>query len=607
MRYCQRIFSVIAVFMVAALVACSSSKKPIAVTLSGTPPTSMAEGAAVSFTANVANDSANAGVTWTVTCGTSGACGSFSSAGTASGVATSYTAPATIPSGGSVTVKATSVTDTSQSASATITITAASSLADGTYVFSLSGQDVAGAYLYFVAGAIKVASGSITGGEQDFVDYHLASTQNDTISSGSVSTTADGNIQVVINTGDTAIGVNGTETLNGTLVNGGRALITEFDTSATSSGQLDLQTATSVGQEGLAFFVDGGDSSGFPASLGGVIKVTGSGTISGTGSVFDINDDGGVLQNQPIDPSTLSTPDQYGRIAVSLVLTTSGVGGLGLAAYVVDNSRIRLVENTNDPNDAFFGVTGGTAFAQGTNTGGFSAASVQGSSFVFGLNGREPGAGYLQVAGVLTMGASPAVTGTLNFNDLTGTGVQAPVPVQGTYAVDTTGRVTLVLQLNGGTVNLQAYLDANGHAGLISMDLGDVLAGYVYQQTGGGSFTAGSFKGGYGLNATGYGSGTEPELDAVGAVTSDGVSMLNGTLDIDENVLGGSQSAGLTLSDGFSVVSASGIFTGTITGLDVSTSTNDDAFAYYLVDTTRVVAIETDTNQMTLGYFELQQ
>jgi hypothetical protein len=603
MRHGQRILSVIAVFMVLALAACSNSpKKPIAVTLSGTPPTSMAEGAAVSFTANVANDSANAGVTWTVTCG-SAACGSFSSSSTASGVATTYTAPATIPSGGSVKVTATSVTDASQSASATITITAASSLADGTYVFSLSGQDVAGTYLYFVAGAFQVANGSIIGGEQDFVDYNLASTANDSISSGSVSTTADGNLQVVINTGNAAIGVAGTETLNGTLVNGGRALLTEFDASATSSGQLDLQTATSAGQGGFAFFVEGGDSSGFPAAVGGVINVTGSGAISGAGSVFDINDAGvGVLQNQPIDPSTLSAPDAFGRITVSLDLSTSGVGGIGLVAYVVDNSRVRLVENTNDPNDSFFGVTGGTAFAQGSNAGGFSAASVQGSSFVFGLNGQEPG-GYLQVAGVLTTGAAGAVTGTLNFNDLTGAGVQAPVTFQGTYTVDSTGRVTMTNLIGGATVVLQAYLDGNGHAGLVSMDASDVLAGYVYQQTGGGSFTAGSFKGSYALNATGYGSPTGPELDAVGLVTSDGVALLNGTVDL--NALNSGQTAGITLTDGFSA-NANGIFTGTITGLDLLPG-SQDAYAYYLVDTTKVVAIETDPNQLTLGYFELQQ
>jgi hypothetical protein len=52
---------------------------------------------------------------------------------------------------------------------------------------------------------------------------------------------------------------------------------------------------------------------------------------------------------------------------------------------------------------------------------------------------------------------------------------------------------------------------------------------------------------------------------------------------------------------------ASGIFTGTLTGLDVTTVTNGDAFAYYLVDPTRVIGIETDPNQLTLGFFLLQQ
>ena len=44
-----------------------------------------------------------------------------------------------------------------------------------------------------------------------------------------------------------------------------------------------------------------------------------------------------------------------------------------------------------------------------------------------------------------------------------------------------------------------------------------------------------------------------------------------------------------------------------MTGLDATTSTNQDAFTYYVIDTTKVVAIETDPNQLTLGYFELQQ
>lgn len=74
------------------------------------------------LTATVTNDTNDAGVNWTATCG-SGACGSFSPTQTASGVATTYTAPSAIPSGNTVTLTATSATDTTKSFSKTITIT----------------------------------------------------------------------------------------------------------------------------------------------------------------------------------------------------------------------------------------------------------------------------------------------------------------------------------------------------------------------------------------------------------------------------------------------------------------------------------------------------
>jgi hypothetical protein len=90
----------------------------ISVTLQPAPPGTMA----VTATANIAAAvSDSAGVTWT--CTPTGACGSFSPASTASGVTTSYTAPATVPSPSTVTVTATSVADTTKSASATVTIT----------------------------------------------------------------------------------------------------------------------------------------------------------------------------------------------------------------------------------------------------------------------------------------------------------------------------------------------------------------------------------------------------------------------------------------------------------------------------------------------------
>jgi hypothetical protein len=168
-------------------------------------------------------------------------------------------------------------------------------------------------------------------------------------------------------------------------------------------------------------------------------------------------------------------------------------------------------------------------------------------------------------------------------------------------------------------VNLQLYLDGNGKAPAISMDENDAVGGPGYQQTGGGSFAASSFSGTYVMNARGeqIPVGTpnynESEFDAVGPVKADGVGTLTGFVDL--NWFSGSPYQGipaytvptpdLPVSGSFTAA-ASGVFTGTITGLDVTTNTNQDAFTYYLIDATRVVSIETDPNQLTLGYFELQ-
>src|SRR5258708_31383967 len=364
-------------------------------------------------------------------------------------------------------------------------------LADGTYVFSLAGQDAAGDYLYNVAGAFTVSGGAITGGEQDFVDYLVG--VNDAISGGTM-TSADtaGNITIALNTGDASVGVGGTETLRvvvGTPGTGG--LITEYDGSASGIGELRLQSLPSGGgPQSYAFFLNGGDSIGFAAGFGGVVNVDGSGTISGAGSVFDLDDGGALTQGAPIDPSTVTTFDSFGRIGISLVLTTSGVGGIGLPGYIVNSNRAFLVENSNDANDVFFGVTGGVAYAQGASTGTFTAASIEGVSFVFGTNGQNP-MNYLQIAGVVTTNLDgTTVSGTLNANDLTGAFPQAPVPFSGTYTVDSTGRVTLSnLASNDGTtfsgITLQLYLSGGSRVAANAMDGADQWRGPAKVQSGG--------------------------------------------------------------------------------------------------------------------------
>ena len=273
----------------------------------------------------------------------------------------------------------------------------------------------------------------------------------------------------------------------------------------------------------------------------------------------------------------------------------------------------------------------GTALGQGTNAGNFSSSSVSGNSYVVSLSGLDS-FGVYQAVGLFTLNSDGTVSGVINYNDLSGTGVQSPSPITGgTYTVDApgsgfpdagTGRVTITgvtADILTAPLDLQFYLDGNGNVLAQTMDTNDVGSGFGYQQTGGGAFNAASFSGTYVMNATGeqIPSGTpsfnQSEFDSVGPVKADGVETLTGFVDL--NWFSGSEFTGITVAtvptpnltvSGAFTAAANGVFTGTVTGLDVATSANTDAFTYFVIDTTKVLAIETDPYQLTLGYFELQ-
>ena len=79
------------------------------------------------FTGTVANDPGNGGVNWTLSqngTSCSPACGTIAPASTASGAPATYSAPASVPSPTAMTVTATSVSDTTKSGSAAITVNA---------------------------------------------------------------------------------------------------------------------------------------------------------------------------------------------------------------------------------------------------------------------------------------------------------------------------------------------------------------------------------------------------------------------------------------------------------------------------------------------------
>ncbi len=615
MKFRQTVLTALALAMVAALVACSSGSSsgggggnnPISVSISGAPST-LAVNATASITATVTNDSANAGVTWS--CAPSGTCGSFSPTSSASGAATTYTAPATVPSS-AVTVTATSVTDGTKTKSATITITPpAQALADGNYVFQMSGTDISlvGApptfnSPYFVAGMFTVTGGVITGGEQDFVDYNVVATDLIDPTASTITTTANGNLQLTLTTctgntcpgPDTSIGVAGVETINVAMVSATKGRIVEFDTFATSSGTLDVQDATVIGalpSGGYAFAVQGVDSGGNSLAVGGILNMDGAGALTSS-SIFDQNRGGTLNPGETFDTtaSTVTGPDASGRIVVSLKPTNTGLPVIKFAGYIVDGTHIRLAE-VADPSGS---TMGGTALGQG------STLAVSGNTYVVGLTGFNVNGALHQAAALSLASGASGVSGTITYNDLTV--VQPAISISGgTYAADPTGRVTLTGVTDGShTFDLQLYVDGNGNALAISMDASDVLQGLGYQQT-----SSAAIAGTYVMDATGADFTGEQEFDDVGLVATTGTgTFASGSSGVDSNWLNDGITplpASVTVTGAFS---STGTGTGnTITGLDISAPTSPDAFDYYVADSTKVIAIENDGNQLTLVYFE---
>ncbi len=567
----------------------------ISVSFAGQPPSSLVIGTTLSLTAIVGNDASNAGVTWTATCGGT-QCGSFNPAATANSAATTYTAPATVPTGNSVTLVATSVTDHTKTASATVTITAAATavLPDGTYVFSLAGEDITqSGSPYFVAGAFTVLNKTITGGEQDFVDLGTGSTDNILAAGSSLSTTSNGNIEIVLATDDISVGVNGVETLRGTSVSSSRALITEFDGFASASGTLDLQTGTAAPSGGYAFNLSGLDGSSSPNTLvvGGILNITGTSLTVGS-SIFDFNDSGTIGLAQSFASGTVSVPDAFGRISISLTPTSNNFPQFGLSGYIVGPNKIQLVE---DLLDTLNGVLGGTALGQGANTGNFTQSGVAGSTYVFTASGVD-GAGLAHIGGSLTLNANGSVTGTIALNDLNTFGSQAITA--GNWTVGSGGRVVITnlapSLVQGVPFAFQLYLDGNGNALQLGVDTSEATAGLSYLQS---ATTVNAAS--YAIGAQGFANATgAPFWAANGPVTIDGSGNLTGSTDY--NIFGAAPLPAVALTG----TSNAGLAQFNIAGLNALSFTTANQFLYFPIDSSRVLAIQTDGNQLGLIVLE---
>jgi hypothetical protein len=597
--------------------------------VSGTTPQSAAVGAAfgTALAVTVVDQFSNPvnGVQVTFTAPSSGASGVFSdstnnvttaTSGT-NGVATAATFTANSTTGGPYNVVASATGLTSVNFALTNTVASSGGLAAGNYVFSVNGTDSGargfGASLYVASGVISVdASGNIITGEMSFSDFNYY--VQEAITSGSVAANpADSNLLITVNTGDTNIGPgattvgggSGTLVFDASMASATRGLLTEYDSWATSAGELNAQTSTAAlcpsapGTAcGYSFFLGGLDLNGAPLGAGGVFTIDGaSGGIDGVGSIFDVNDGGALSAANAFTASTVSSPDSMGYLTITLNSGLfTGSPGIELDGYIVDANHIRLVENWTV--DFLTATTGGTALAQ-TGTGGFSSASISGATYTIGTPGADVN-GTLQVAASLTFNSDGTVGGTVSFNDIVSQNAQGGTAITGgTWADDGTGtgRVIVTGATDGATFNsnLTVYQTGDGHATVLSMDAGDMVVGLGWQQASG--LGVGSINGTYAITTDQFSSGVE--FDGVGqAVADSATATTTGFLDENGSLLG----SGLVPNSAFNST-----YTGSSTSPVISITGNGGGLlTLYLVDTTQGVLIENDNAQLTFGYITNQ-
>jgi hypothetical protein len=623
-RAVNRNLSLLAVSIVATMSGCGGGSSsvsgppppPISVTLSTVPPASLGTGGTASVAATVQNDSAARGVNWSCTPAT--ACGAFSPTSTPSGSMTTYTAPAAVPTGGSVTIIATSVTDTSKSASAAVLISGAASNATlkGQYAFLImaptGNATTRGATTF--AGSVTVdGNGNILGGIEDIVStlYRdqgdpISPTSADPVSSYSVDASGHGTMTIHTHNGETL-------SFSFVLTSASHAVIIEAGGDP-GSGTLDLQSgnfSTSQISGAYSFTMEGVDTAIPPTAkvaFGGVFSSDGQGNI--TGGTLDTNI-GGTFTSQAFTGSVSQAPDPNGRGVFTVV--PPGISRT-FTFYIVSPKVLRLFESENAD------LAGGSAYAQGA-----ASASLSGK-FVFEHSGWSS-TGRTVAAGQLTADGIGSITGGVSDANSGGAAPTAPSlakPVSGTFAfangmagtlnlTDAAGNSTFNIYMVDPSLN---FLDPNssssgGGALLLHTDANIIGTGSLIPQM---PSTPAAILGNQGLNLqNSIAASTPNELDLVGVVTSDGSGNLsNGAADYNQD---NSPSTVGPFTGTFAADTANpGRFTGSFSiptppgGYPfIPPSVTTFNVSFYQVSGTQILLIQTDNTANISGYLFQQR
>ncbi|HTU35044.1 MAG TPA: hypothetical protein VMF66_14680 [Candidatus Acidoferrum sp.] len=460
---------------------------------------------------------------------------------------------------------------------------------NGTYVFSVSGIDLNGAPYALLGTFTANGQGGITAGTIDINDADLSAPVPNSAISGSngYSVTVDGRGEISL--GTSALG---TITLDFVLQDSSHGLVTEFDSNATGSGTIDLQSSGVSPVGTYAFSLAGEDySSGTNANLFATVgnfTVGSGGAISG---LVDFNDSQFAYTNQALSGSLVLGPSSTPSTTLSATFPSNTFGvPLTCDVIAIDASHLKVIEM-----DTFANLIG-DAYAQTSGT--FPSGTL-----AFTMAGSYPTATNASAAGgfIVTDGAGNITSSSTADSNNTGTVSPSPVTFSGSYATAGAGRYTVSLAGFSDGTQYVAYPYNNG-VFLLETDNNGVMIGAAFPQTQ--NTLAGSQ--GYALNFTGVNLTDGVEVDDIAEFATN-TTGLTVTGVVDENYQpSGSPNQGLALSGTYTTPDSNGRGGIGANAGSNSNSTLNGGFdiTYYSVDGTTFPFIETDANgQVTSGVF----
>jgi hypothetical protein len=401
-----------------------------------------------------------------------------------------YTAPASPPPGGTITVTATDPASTG-TATGTITVVYSDLSLNGPYAFSYTGNDQSG-YLAAAGSFLADGQGHINGIED--ANSFLNGTAVAAPISGTYSVGTDGRGTAVITRG----GI--TENWRFALTTGLHAELTLAESNATAGGTIDQQSVSALSSSaavidapyafralGMNGRTELAPSTPFtPRAMAGEFTANGAGGVAAGGTLIDLNDNGTPTRaDTSLAVMYGFDTNNPGTGRGTITFTSSATGARQFAFYAVNTA----LDSSNNPYVTEFHLVeidgvdlmAGDMFSAPASSA-LGSGDLSAANYAFTYGGSSATGAYAAGGVISSNGTGGASGGVLDINDAGTTTLNATISGCTSSVDSTLRRIDLVCTAGSNTPEFAVYQTSLGSAVMLELDPAAVATGTAYAQ-----------------------------------------------------------------------------------------------------------------------------